>query len=221
MLSSCCVGKCVGAGHPGFSAPAMPTVYKAWCPCPQLTEHGTKENATACKKGNALLAKNVDEARVRESILNHLMFSPYHNLPEELARQKTEECEVIAEEWSEDEPQELLNQQEKKRPRLAAGIPRLTLDLPACPDASVVLPANSTVTLRTSELQLIIDSVKRAALNVRNAERLCDSAATAFRMEATALEAAHAQLSMALAYRAPVHVSPEDSSRAHVSAADL
>ena len=44
---------------------------------------------------------------------------------------------------------------------------------------------------------MILDSVKRAS-NARNAERLSDSAAVAFRQEAIALEAASAYLTQFL-----------------------
>ena len=47
-----------------------------------------------------------------------------------------------------------------------------------------------TITMRRGELQMVLDSVKRASMNARNAERLSDSAAVAFRQEAIALEAA-------------------------------
>ena len=55
-----------------------------------------------------------------------------------------------------------------------------------------------TITMRRGELQMILDSVKRASLNARNAERLSDSAAVAFRQEAIALEAAGAYLTQYL-----------------------
>ena len=63
-----------------------------------------------------------------------------------------------------------------------------TLDLP-----------EGTVELRTSELIMVLDSLKRCALSVREAERLCERAGTTFRAEATALDAAHMHLTMALA----------------------
>ena len=55
-----------------------------------------------------------------------------------------------------------------------------------------------TITMRRGELQMILDSVKRASMNARNAERLSDSAAVAFRQEAIALEAAGAYLTQYL-----------------------
>ena len=58
--------------------------------------------------------------------------------------------------------------------------------------------SEGTVTVRRGEMQMILDSVKRASLNARNAERLSDSAAVAFRQEAIALEAAGAYLTQFL-----------------------
>ena len=58
------------------------------------------------------------------------------------------------------------------------------------------MPLGGMVQMRSSEVGIILDSLKRASVNVRNAERVCEAAASSFRMEAAALEAAHAQLSM-------------------------
>ena len=52
--------------------------------------------------------------------------------------------------------------------------------------------------MRTAEVQILLDSLKRTAANIHNAERVCESAAAAFRMEAAALEQAHSTLSMQL-----------------------
>ena len=58
------------------------------------------------------------------------------------------------------------------------------------------VPLGSMVQMRSSEVAIILDSLKRAGANVRNAQKVCEAAAASFRMEAAALEVAHAQLSM-------------------------
>ena len=58
------------------------------------------------------------------------------------------------------------------------------------------MPLGGMVQMRSTEVGIILDSLKRAAANVKNAEMVCEAAASSFRMEAAALEAAHAQLSM-------------------------
>ena len=52
------------------------------------------------------------------------------------------------------------------------------------------------VIVRGGEMAMILDSIKRAAQSTRQAQRVCEQAATSFRMEANALEAAHGHLSM-------------------------
>ena len=50
--------------------------------------------------------------------------------------------------------------------------------------------------VRGGEMAMILDSIKRAAQSTRQAQRICEQAATSFRMEANALEAAHGHLTM-------------------------
>ena len=179
----------------------MVVIYKAWCPCPEAVQHGTVEGASRCKKGNTLLYKHRSADKVREAIYNHLTQSPYHNFSDELANNYVDAYKLTMED-SEGPHQEppggegpLDEESRKKRPRgsTEAAVPssQLTMELPLLPAASMQLPDTDTVTLRTQELQMVLDSIKRAALNVRSAERLCETAAQTFRMEATALEAAH------------------------------
>ena len=77
----------------------------------------------------------------------------------------------------------------------------LALELVGSSASTKQLPSTPTITIRTIEMQMIIDSIRRAAANVRNAEQLCERAAQAFRSEATALESAHAALLMNLVHR--------------------
>ena len=72
----------------------------------------------------------------------------------------------------------------------------MRIELTASELARPAKPLGGMVQMRSSEVAIILDSLKRAAANVRQAERVCEGAAASFRMEAAALEAAHAQLSM-------------------------
>ena len=88
-----------------------------------------------------------------------------------------------------------------RRDRRSPDTPEMGLQMVPSSASSRPLPSSATVTIRMTEFQMICDSIRRAALNVRNAEQLCDRAAQAFRLEATALEAAHAALMMNIVHR--------------------
>ena len=57
------------------------------------------------------------------------------------------------------------------------------------------------VTVRAAEFHMILDCIACCARSVREAQHVCDKAASAFRAEAAALEASHAAMTMALARR--------------------
>ena len=153
-----------------------------------------------------MIQKSSNEKKVRQAIYNHLVSSPYHNLDpseaEALADGAVLEQEVYEDGAGGHHEEEEDEQRGAKRARRDEGASAsssarpLELDLQPSKLAQRQLPQAGTVTLRTSELAIILDSVKRAAVNVRSAEKVCENAATSFRMEATALEAAHAALSM-------------------------
>lgn len=175
----------------GASEPSRQLIWKIWCPCPENVAHSTVAGATSCTKRNALAAKGYSEQEVRDKIFNHLAASPYHFLPVKEAERWSNQAEVTCEEvgGGEDEDQGVVVRRSDAREGAPFQLSKAaTLDLP-----------EGTVELRTSELIMVLDSIKRCALSVREAERLCERAGTAFRAEATALDAAHMHLSMALA----------------------
>ena len=185
-------------------------LYRGWCPCPDRVELSSISDATRCSKGYAQLVKNSDREKVVLAIKHHLTDSPYHNMGEEEAQRLAEAAEIGEETADGDQPsgadvaaaeQPLVPQ--TKRPRLHSPqqAPRSSLSLELERAPVMTLPANTTVTMRSSEFQMVLDSIKRASLNVRNAERLCEAAAQSFRLEATALETVHAQLSCAVVHR--------------------
>ena len=153
--------------------------------------------------------KSFNKDEIIKAMFSHLHHSPYHNIPKEEAEALASEDSCIEEFAVEYDPsQELLEAPigapAAKRPRAwqqlpaASGSSSAPLALEVTPSelAQRQVPQTGIVAMLTGELAIILDSIKRAAANVRNAERVCESAATAFRMEATALETAHAALSM-------------------------
>lgn len=66
--------------------------------------------------------------------------------------------------------------------------------------AAQMVPSGE-VTLRAVEFQMVLDCVARCARSIRDAERVCDRAAAAFRAEAAALEACHASMTTTMAHR--------------------
>lgn len=93
------------------------------------------------------------------------------------------------------------SRQQRRSPEGDRRAADMSLQMVASSASSRSLPTAGTVEIRSTEFQMICDSIRRAAANVRNAEQLCERAAQAFRLEAAALESAHAALMMSLVHR--------------------
>jgi hypothetical protein len=90
-----------------FAAPSIPNLsvmadekmvywYTCKCPCPDQTQHacGVAEGADRCKLGGANLKSCNTAEEARQTVINHLTASPYHNMPADNAQQWADGCDV-------------------------------------------------------------------------------------------------------------------------------
>lgn len=190
-------------------------LYKGRCPCPNRLEYGDFPLKQHCSKAGGVLCKDWDRDIVVDAVINHLVQSPYHKFEREEAIEVAEHTLIEEEAWTQEEydlhmapPPEPPRDDDRKRARPIS--PRRAVPPPPVPTSTIARRhgsgsgssgSNDTVQIRASELQIVLDSMKRAMNSARSAEKLCDSAASSFRMEANAIEAAHAHFSQLAMFR--------------------
>ena len=127
--------------------------------------------------------KSSNKDEVVEAIFNHLHSSPYHNLPKEEAEALASEDPCIdvfdvAYDLAEEQEQPI-GAPAAKRPRAWQQLPAasgsssapLALEVPPSELAQRQVPQTGMVSMRTTELAIILGSIKRATVNVRNAPK--------------------------------------------------
>lgn len=175
------------------------TVYICRCP-----------SGEACRKGNRILSKKLSQQEWRDCIINHLMTSPYHELPEELAANLVdmfepelwEEDAAAWRDWTDEDTAAWY--QARKRPRQPSTPPSATVMLT---NAAAVIGAPSgasssravrmyrqgaqmpedTIAMSRVQMQACLDSLKRARTAAESAAHLCRKAQKAFDEEAKAI----------------------------------
>ena len=202
----------------------MAIMYKGRCPCPHRLEYGDHADKKQCTKGGGILVKDWNREIVATAFVTHLVESPYHKFERDEAEDVVQHVLIEEEHWSQDDHDDYMNkygggqrQGDDSRKRLAPRSPprpsreerarhtRARVEPEKKDSGTLALASNprasgDMVQIRKGELQVVIDSIKRATCSARSAEKLCDGAATSFRAEANALEAAHNHFSQLAMY---------------------
>ncbi len=166
--------------HPGFAAAMQQYFFFAHCPVPGCKHETFKKNIWGWS-----------EVEARERLSLHLQRSGNHNMEKDEADHHAEAADI---EQGEHSPQP---QQKRPRPpsseppaslivdQVAAEVERRVVQrIGALEDVGSVGP---DVRIRRVDFQAIVDSVARAELAVRQAQRLSSAASRAFSDEAAVL----------------------------------
>ena len=157
------------------------------CPC-----------SSQCTKGGATIKTCWNYEDAVQSVINHLVTSPYHGITKEEAEALVNydliDCwTVTKKEWQ--EHQDAMKKRESWKPRPEAKRPRQAIgdghehsSGSSGPAVSNSRAGTGMITLSEVQLQAINDSLKRAKVSAKSAAQLCQRAARAFQEEANCIE---------------------------------